>query len=113
MAKTRKILYRVMDTDNAGIEWSNWRAAEVTDNSEDPEIEVSETMTDTARDTADEVNRISHEECAGPFGPDTPDDVKDPPGKLIAARGDARAGIAWFEDRGHQGATTIIFEWKD
>lgn len=97
MAKT-KICWRVMDTDNAGIEWGPWNDAEIDEDA-------------NANEAAALVNQVCTDQVMGPFQPETPDQERVAAGVLLAANGDAHHGIAWFEDRGHQGATSIIFEW--
>ena len=95
-----KIKYRVMDTDNAGIEWGPWQEAKI---EEDPD-------TLDASQMALKLNCLNWESVSEDDGEDDGED--DPaPGDLENAAGDGAHGIAWFEDRGHQGETSLIFEW--
>ncbi|HEY8095287.1 MAG TPA: hypothetical protein VIE65_04230 [Methylobacter sp.] len=90
-----KIEYRVMDTDNGGIVWTDWQQVEIED-------------TEDADEMAQRLNRANYQAI-------TDGDLEEgdeAPGTLLRAAGDGEQGIAWFDDRGHQGATDILIEWR-
>ena len=91
-----KLRIRVMDTDNGGIEWSASQTVEINPpDGEDP------------NEIARRINKAQYEVISDTeLGKDD-----QAPGTLIRATGDLSSGIAWFDDRGHQGATDILFEW--
>jgi hypothetical protein len=102
MAKA-KLSVKTMDTDNGGIEWSEPTELEV----DLPEQKENESSDAFVMRVAQAINiaqwEYTNEE---PLGKD-----EQPPGDLVRAAGDEAHGVAWLDDRGHQGATCYLFEW--
>lgn len=90
-----RIDYRIMDTDNGGIEWSEWQRAEISD-------------TEDAGEAAKMINRANYQAVTG----GDLEEGQEAPGTLLRAAGDGERGIAWLDDRGHQGATDLVIEWR-
>ena len=95
---------RVMDTDNGGIEWGEPSIVEA----DVPERGENESQDAHVLKAAQVISRAQYALVAGPLEED-----EGPPGELAHAAGDVSHGIAWIEDRGHQGATSIIIEWHE
>lgn len=99
---TTRLRVRVMDTDNGGIGWT-----ETTLEVEMPVLAEGESSDDYVLRVAKAVNRAQYQDI-------TDGDLEEgdeAPGEVVRAAGDESHGIAWLDDKGHQGATNVLLEW--
>lgn len=85
------VKYRIRDNDNGNHRWGPWAKAKIPRH-DDPTV------------MAQRVNLAALIACSG-------EPAEEAPGEVIAAAGDGDRGIAWVNDHGHQGATSLVIEW--
>jgi hypothetical protein len=85
---------RIMDVDNGGMEWG------------ESTVDVQLPEDDSVFAVAEAISRAQFISVAGPM-----EDDEISPGEVVQAAGSTDHGIAWIDDSGHQGATSIIIEW--